>query len=44
MAPELGRGPLVADVHIADHAHEGFAHAQAVVVDEPKQGFVAGGV
>jgi hypothetical protein len=36
MAPELERGPVVANVPITDHAHEGFAHARAVVVDEPE--------
>jgi hypothetical protein len=36
------RKPMVPKVHIVDGEHERFAHAEAVVVDEPKEGLVAG--
>lgn len=35
---------MVLKVHIVDREHERLAHAQAVVIDETKEGFVARGV
>src|SRR5687768_13810693 len=36
------RDPMVSKVDVVDGEHEGFAHTQAVVVDQAEEGLIAG--
>jgi hypothetical protein len=33
---------MIGEMHIVDREHERFADPQAVMIDQPKEGFVAG--